>query len=329
MRRPFLSVVVPGRDEAAVLPEFHKRLVTVLSGMDARAEVVYVDDGSTDGTWEFLTGLVKRDARVRAVRLSRSFGHQAALSAGIDRASGDAVVTIDADLQDPPELIPELVVKWREGFAVVHARRTRRLGEGWAKRGASFLFHRLLRLIADVPIIVDTADFRLLDRSACEVLRRMPERHRYLRGLAVWAGFPQAEVRYARQPRKAGRAKYRFGNMISLGLDAIVSFSRVPLKIATWLGVVVVPLSLALLVVGLVRTSSVRTGGWITPVALLALLDGIVLLLLGVLGAYVARVGDEARARPLYVVREEAGKGTPLRKGRGASGGSARSARRT
>ena len=259
-RRQLLSVVVPARDEAAVLPEFHTRLSAVLSGLNMRTEIVYVDDGSTDGTWEFLAGLVERDARVRAVRLSRSYGHQAALSAGIDRASGDAVVTIDADLQDPPELIPELVVKWREGFAVVHARRTRRLGEGWAKRAASFLFHRLLRLIADVPILVDTADFRLLDRSACEVLRRMPERHRYLRGLAVWAGFPQAEVRYARQPRQAGRTKYRLRNMLSLGLDAIVSFSRVPLKIAAWLGAAVVPLSLALLVVGLVRDVLSRSG---------------------------------------------------------------------
>ena len=159
-RQQLLSVVVPARDEAAVLPEFHKRLSTVLSNMDVRAEVVYVDDGSTDGTWEFLAGLVERDAGVRAVRLSRSFGHQAAISAGIDRASGDAVITIDADLQDPPELIQELVVKWREGFAVVHARRTRRIGEGWAKRAASFLFHRLLQLIADVPIRVDVADFR-------------------------------------------------------------------------------------------------------------------------------------------------------------------------
>jgi polyisoprenyl-phosphate glycosyltransferase len=332
IRRQLLSVVVPARDEAAVLPEFHTRLSAVLSTLNVRAEIVYVDDGSTDGTWEFLAGLVERDARVRAVRLSRSYGHQAALSAGIDRASGDAVITIDADLQDPPELIPALVGKWREGFAVVHARRTRRLGEGWAKRAASFLFHRLLRLIADVPILVDTADFRLLDRSACEVLRGMPERHRYLRGLAVWAEFPQAEVRYARQPRLAGRTKYRFGNMVSLGLDAIVSFSRVPLKIAACLGAVVVPLSIALLVFGAVRTYHQGADRWIIPVALLALLDGIVLLLLGVLGAYVSRIGDEARARPLYVVREETGgnaKARPVRKGRGASGGSARSARRT
>jgi dolichol-phosphate mannosyltransferase len=331
-RRQLLSVVVPARDEVAVLPEFHTRLSAVLSGLNMRTEIVYVDDGSTDGTWVLLADLVERDARVRAVRLSRSYGHQAALSAGIDRASGDAVVTIDADLQDPPELIPDLVAKWREGFAVVHARRTRRLGEGWAKRAASYLFHRLLRLVADVPILVDTADFRLLDRAACEVLRRMPERHRYLRGLAVWAGFPRAEVRYERQPRQAGRTKYRFGTMVSLGLDAIVSFSRVPLKIAAWIGAVVVPLGIAMLVVGVVRSPSRGADGWIIPVALLALLDGFVLLLLGVLGAYVARIGDEARARPLYVVREDTAervKRRPVRKGRGASGGSARSARRT
>jgi dolichol-phosphate mannosyltransferase len=335
--RPLLSVVVPARDEAAVLPEFHRRLSAVLSGVPLRAEVVYVDDGSTDGTWAFLAGLAQRDARVRALRLSRSFGHQAALSAGIDRARGDAVVTIDADLQDPPELITELIAKWREGFAVVHARRTRRLGEGWAKRAASLAFHRLLRVVADVPVRVDVADFRLLDRTACDVLRRMPERHRYLRGMAVWAGFPQAEVPYERQPRSAGRTKYRLPGMISLGLDAIVSFSRVPLRIAAWLGAAVVPLSLALLVAGIVRAASGRaesrgTAVWIMPVALLALLDGTVLLLIGVLGAYVARIGDEARARPLYVVREETGGGAKrraVRRRRGASGGSARSARRT
>jgi dolichol-phosphate mannosyltransferase len=264
---------------------------------------------------------------VRAVRLSRTFGHQAALSAGLDRAAGDAVVTIDADLQDPPELIPELAAKCREGYAVVHARRSRRLGEGWARRAASFLFHRLLRLVADVPIRVDTADFRLLDRSACDVLRTMPERHRYLRGMAVWAGFPQAEVRYERQARPAGRTKYRLRSMIGLGLDAVTAFSRVPLRVSGWMGAVVVPASLTLLVVGLVRAATGKPGGWIMAAALLALLDGIVLLLLGVLGAYVARIGDEARARPLYVVREERG-GVPVRRRRGASGGSARSARR-
>ena len=312
--RPLISVVVPARDEAAVLPEFHRRLRAVLSAMPLRAEVVYVDDGSVDGTWELLAGLAAREARVLALRLSRSFGHQAALSAGIDRADGDAVVTIDADLQDPPELIPELVARWRDGFAVVHARRIRRRGEGVAKRATSWLFHRLLRLVADVPVRVDVADFRLLDRAACDVLRAMPERHRYLRGMAVWAGFPQADVPYERMPRAAGRTKYRLRGMAALGLDAIVSFSRAPLRLAGWLGAAVVPASLVLLLIGALEA----------PLALLALLDGVVLLLLAVLGAYVARIGDEAKARPRYVVREE----RPLRKRRGASGGSARSVRR-
>jgi hypothetical protein len=290
--------------------------------------------------------------RVYAVRLSRSFGHQAALTAGIDRARGEAVITIDADLQDPPELIPELVAKWREGFAVVHARRTRRLGEALPKRAASFLFHRILRRVADVPIRVDVADFRLLDRSACDILRRMPERHRYLRGLAVWTGLPEAEVQYERQARAAGRTKYRLRGMMALALDAMTAFSTAPLRVAAWLGAAVVPLSLAGLAAAIFW--ALRGGPWWpTAVALLALLDGVVLLLLGVLGAYVARVGDEARARPLYVVQEEAGSGdglepllgggaagsrrTPersgekprIRRGREASGGSARSARRT
>jgi polyisoprenyl-phosphate glycosyltransferase len=312
--RALVSVVVPARDEAAVLPEFHRRLAAVLADLPVRAQVVYVDDGSVDGTWEMLAGLAAHDDRVIALRLSRSFGHQAALSAGIDRAEGDAVVTLDADLQDPPELIPELVARWRDGSVVVHARRTRRRGEGILKRATAWLFHRLLRLVADVPIRVDVADFRLLDRAACEVLRAMPERHRYLRGMAAWTGFPQAEVPYERQPRRVGRTKYRLRTMVSLGLDAVVSFSRAPLRIAGWLGAVVVASSLVLML----------TGALAVPLALLALLDGIVLLLLAVLGAYVTRIGDEARARPGYVVREE----RPLRRRRGASGGSARSPRR-
>lgn len=338
-RAPLLSVVVPARDEAAVLSEFHRRLSAVLSGMSVRAEVIYVDDGSTDGTWELVSGLAARGVgsrgarsrdsssggvRVRAVRLTRSFGHQAALSAGIDRARGDAVITLDADLQDPPELIPELLARWREGFAVVHARRTRRLGEGWAKRAASWLFHRLLRLVADVPVRVDVADYRLLDRSACDVLRRMPERHRYLRGMAVWTGLSQAEVPYERQARPAGRTKYRMRSMVALGLDAITSFSRAPFGIAGWLGAAAVPASLTLLALGIASAASGGGSGWLVAAALLALLDGVVLLLLAALGAYVARIGDEARGRPLYVVLEE----RPVRTRRGASGGSARSAHR-
>jgi polyisoprenyl-phosphate glycosyltransferase len=312
--RPLISVVVPARDEAAVLPEFHRRLLAVLADLPIRAQVVYVDDGSVDGTWELLAGLAGRDGRVLALRLSRSFGHQAALSAGIDRANGDAVVTLDADLQDPPELICELIERWRDGAAVVHARRIRRRGEGSLKRVSAWLFHRLLRLVADVPVRVDVADFRLLDRAACDVLRAMPERHRYLRGMVAWAGFPQAEVPYERQPRRAGRTKYRLRAMVSLGLDAVVSFSRVPLRLAGWLGAAVVPASLVLMMTGVLAV----------PVALLALLDGVVLLLLALLGAYVARIGDEARARPLYVVREE----RSVRRRRGASGGSVRSSRR-
>jgi polyisoprenyl-phosphate glycosyltransferase len=336
MKTPvFISVVVPARDEEAVLGEFHARLAAVLDRIRGRSEIVYVDDGSADATWSLLCSLARGDTRVRAVRLSRSFGHQAALSAGIDRASGQAVVTIDADLQDPPELIPDLVAKWREGFSVVHAQRVRRLGEGIAKRAASWLFHRLLRAAADVPIQVDVADFRLLGRAACDVLRAMPERRRYLRGLAVWAGFPQACVPYERQPRLAGRTKYRWSGMLRLALDAVTSFSSLPLRVAGWLGAVTAPAGIALAVIAAVRTAGGRAAGWELPVSLLVLLDGVVLLLVGALGAYVWRIGEEARGRPLYVVREEtgavreeAGPARPLRPRRAAGSGSSRSARR-
>jgi dolichol-phosphate mannosyltransferase len=315
--------VVPARDEAAVLPAFHRRLAAVLDRLPARAEIVYVDDGSTDGTWDLLATLAAADRRVSALRLARSVGHQAALSAGIHRAAGDAVVTIDADLQDPPELIPDLVERWRAGFAVVHARRIRRRGEGAAKRATAWLFHRVLRRIADVPLRVDVADYRLLDRAAADVLRAMPERRRYLRGLAAWTGLPQAEITYEREPRAAGRTKYRLRGMVSLALDAVTAFSRAPLRAAGWLGAVVAPLGFAGLVAAVVLAAR---GGpwWPAAVAGLALLDGVVLLLLATLGAYVARVGDEARARPLYVVREE----VPLRRRRAARRGPGRSARR-
>ncbi len=275
-----------------------------LPGVDT-VEWLVVDDGSSDGSLDLLRALAGADRAVRVVCLSRTFGHQAALSAGIDHAEGDAVVTMDADLQDPPELIPEMLERWRGGAMVVCTRRTARRGEGVAKRASAFLFGRLLRRMATVPIPPDVADFRLMDRRVCDVLRRMPERRRYLRGMVAWTGFSQVEVRFERQPRAAGVPKYRLGNMLRLAFDAMSSFARAPLRTAVVLGIAVLVCGGAyLLATTLRRPDAVDAPYW--PLALTALfvLGGVILVALGLLGAYVARVADEVRKRPLYVVRE-------------------------
>jgi len=301
-----ISVVIPVLDEEEVLPELYRQLGEVMRTVGGRHELVFVDDGSEDGSLKLLRGFAASDSAVRVVCLSRSFGHQAALSAGIDHARGDAVVTIDADLQDPPSLLRDMVLRWSEGAEVVYARRSRRRGEGLPKRASAFLFGRFLRLVASVPIPLDVADYRLMDRRVCDCLRRMPERRRYLRGMVAWAGFRQVEIRYDRLPRAAGDPKFRLGNMLRLAFDALSSFARAPLRSAVILGLAALAGSLVVLILALVGRPSARAAGPFGPFALTALLalNGVTLLLLGLLGAYVGRLADEVRQRPLYVVRE-------------------------
>jgi glycosyltransferase involved in cell wall biosynthesis len=310
-----LSVVVPVYNEQESIPVLYQRLTGVLAGVVRSYEIILVDDGSHDLTWEIIRELAGRDGRVKGVSFSRNFGHQMAFTAGLDHADGDAVVIMDADLQDPPELLPELVARWREGFDVVYAVRSRRKGETLFKLFTAAAFYRLLRRITHVNIPVDTGDFRLMSRKAVEAFRHMPERHRFTRGMVAWMGFRQVGVPYVRAARHAGETKYPLRKMLRLASDGITSFSYLPLQLATWVGLLVVTLAFVALVAALV----VRVGGgampaWAIAAAVLALLAGVQLVAVGLLGEYVGRALDEVKRRPLYLVRETVGLGETERR---------------
>ncbi|MFH1183607.1 MAG: glycosyltransferase family 2 protein [Chloroflexota bacterium] len=300
------SIVAPIFNEAESLPYLYQRIKKVMSAMREPWELILVDDGSTDGSTEAIRGLARKDRRVRPVIFARNFGHQIAITAGWDFARGDAVVIIDADLQDPPEAIPDLARKWREGYDVVYAVRAERKGESWFKRLSASLFYRLIYRITDVAIPVDTGDFRLMDRKVVDVLKTMRERHRFPRGMSAWVGFRQIGVQYRRSPRYAGVTKYPFKKMLLLALNAITSFSYFPLQVATYFGffsagiaILAIPLVVYLRMAGIPQF----TGQATTLIAVL-FLGGIQLISLGVLGEYIGRLYDEAKGRPLYIVRE-------------------------
>ena len=304
-----LSVVIPCCDEEAVLPEMHRRLVAVLDRVpDLDFELIYVDDGSRDGTLTLLRGLQRADGRVRIVALSRNFGHQAALTAGVQHAAGDAVVPIDADLQDPPEVIPEMLDLWRRGAKVVYGVRSRR-DETRFKRWTAYAFYRLLERLSDGRVPVDAGDFRLMDRTVADVFLSMPERDRFVRGMVAWTGFRQEAVSFRRAARAAGETRYRIGKMMAFAVDGIVSFSAAPLRLPTWLGL----LSVGLAAAGVVHAVTVRfsTGAWVSgeTALLIAVLftGGAQLLFLGILGEYVGRIYGEVKRRPLYVIKERLG----------------------
>ena len=307
-----ISVVVPCYNEEAVLPETHRRLVSALEGIEGvRFEIVYADDGSQDATPDLLRALQAADPRVRVVRLSRNFGHQLAVSAGLEHAAGDAVVVIDADLQDPPEVIRELVARWREGFQVVYGQRTDRPGETPFKLWTAKTFYRLINRVSQIKIPPEAGDFRLLDRRVVEVLLAMPERDRFLRGMVSWVGFRQAAVGYAREPRRAGQSKYPLARMLRFAADGVLSFSVTPLRLAIWLGFAAIVAALAgivyALVVRLYTDDWVR--GWASIFTAVLFLGGVQLVTLGIVGEYVGRVYAEVKRRPLYVVSERLGFG--------------------
>jgi len=303
-----LSVVVPVFNERESVPELYRRLTGALAGAVSSFEIVLVDDGSNDGSWEMIRELAARDSRVKGLSFSRNFGHQMAFTAGLDHADGDAVVIMDADLQDPPELLPELVARWREGNDVVYAVRARRAGETAFKLFTAAAFYRLLRRITHVDIPVDTGDFRLMSRKAVEAFRRMPERHRFTRGMVAWLGFRQVGVSYERAARHAGETKYPLRKMLRLASDGITSFSYIPLQLASWVGLAVSASAFLALVAALaIRLGGGRMPAWAIAAAALALLGGVQLLAVGLLGEYVGRVLDEAKGRPLYLVRETVG----------------------
>jgi polyisoprenyl-phosphate glycosyltransferase len=303
--KPMLSVVVPVYNEEGTLHELHRRLAAVLSTIGPH-EILLVDDGSTDNSWKLMEGLAAAHASIRLVRLSRNFGHQAAISAGLDASRGDAVVTIDGDLQDPPELIPELVSRWREGYDVVYAIRKARAGEPKWRLLVIRAFYKILRRIAGTEIPENVGDFRLISRRVVEALSAMPERARFLRGMTTWVGFRQTGVEYRRDARHAGVSKYPPRTLLRLALDGITSFSTVPLQIVTWLGLISIAFCLtALAYVFYSRTfTNDVPQGWTSLLIVVLLLGGVQLVSLGIIGQYIARIYDEAKQRPLYFVAE-------------------------
>ncbi len=309
MTRPRISIVAPAYNEEEVLPEFYRRVREVMDSVGEPWELILVNDGSRDNTLAVMRELHEKDPRVKIVSFSRNFGHQLAITAGLDYASGDAVVIIDADLQDPPEVIPELIAKWREGYDVVYAVRKERKGESWFKEWTAKFFYRLIYRITDVDIPKDTGDFRLMDRKVVEALRTMRERNRFMRGLSVWVGFKQTGVYYVREPRFAGETKYPFRKMLKFALDAITSFSYVPLQLATYTGFAIAGLSLvAVLVAVYLRLTTGRALlGQATTLVAVLFLGGIQLIFLGIIGEYLGRIYDEVKARPLYIVAETIG----------------------
>jgi dolichol-phosphate mannosyltransferase len=301
------SIVAPIYNEIGNIPEFYRRVRDVMKSIDASWELVLVDDGSTDGSTESIRELAAQDKHVRPVIFARNFGHQIAITAGWDYSRGKAVIIIDADLQDPPEVIPELVAKWREGYEVVYAVRARREGESWFKIFSASLFYRLIYRITDIKIPLDTGDFRLLDRKVVDVLKTMHERHRFPRGMAAWVGFRQIGVEYHRAVRFSGETKYPFQKMLRLALNAITGFSYFPLQVATLFGFVSAGISiLTIPVVIILRMTGAQAFlGQATTLIAVLFLGGVQLISLGILGEYIGRLYDEAKGRPLYIVRDE------------------------
>jgi len=300
------SIVVPVFNELENIPELYRRLRATLDSVGETWELVLVDDGSTDGSTERIRELAAKDKRVRPVIFARNFGHQVAITAGWDYARGDAVVIMDADLQDPPEVILELIARWREGYEVVYAVRAEREGESWFKKATASLFYRLIYRITDVKIPLDSGDFRLLDRKVVEVLKTMRERHRFPRGMAAWVGFRQIGVAYKRAVRYSGETKYPFKKMFRLALNAITGFSYFPLQLATYFGFLSAGISIVAIPVVIVMrlTGSQAFLGQASTLIAVLFLGGVQLISLGVLGEYIGRLYDEAKGRPLYIVRE-------------------------
>jgi len=301
---PVLSVVIPVFNEEGNLPILYERLTTVLQDAEPNYEVIFVNDGSRDRSGELMQTLAARDSHLQVVELARNFGHQIAISAGLDFARGNAVVIMDADLQDPPEVLPQFVAKWREGYEVVYAIRERRK-EGWFKRTAYAFFYRLLHTIASIDIPLDAGDFCIMDRRVVDLLVHMPERNRFVRGIRTWVGYDQVGLAYERQARYAGEPKYNFRKLIYLALDGLVSFSYVPLRMITMSGFGMSFISIMMAVFYAIKklTVGLSPPGFATTVVSIFFLAGVQLITLGVIGEYIGRIFEEVKRRPLYVVR--------------------------
>lgn len=303
------SIVVPVFNEELVVNESYKRLKQVMDTTNESYELIFVNDGSRDKTPEIVAQICEEDKNVRLINFSRNFGHQTAITAGMDNSSGQAVVVIDADLQDPPEVILEMIAKWKEGYDVVYGQRLKRKGETFFKKVTAKMFYRLLSSMTSVDIPVDTGDFRLIDRKVCDVMSSLTEQNRYVRGLVSWVGFRQTAVTYVRDERFAGETKYPLKKMLKFAMDGITTFSYKPLKLSTYVGFLVAAASfIYLLVVICLRLFTDATvTGWASTLAVSLIFNGVILMMLGIIGEYIGRIYDEAKGRPLYIIREKLG----------------------
>lgn len=301
-----LSVIIPVYNEEGNLELLFKRLEKVLSTTDATPEYIFINDGSRDHSMEIIRQLAMKDSRVKFIDFSRNFGHQTAVTAGLDYCNGDCAIIIDADLQDPPEMITELYTKWKEGFEVAYARRRSRQGENYLKKWTARVFYRLLKKITSIQIPVDTGDFRIIDRKVINVLKQMPEQQKFLRGQISWIGFRQTAVEYDRDERYAGKTGYTYSKMIRFALDGITSFSNFPLRFATMMGFLVSAIAFLLILYALYQRLVSRefVPGWASLMLAILFMGGVQLISLGILGEYISRMDVNVRKRPLYIVRE-------------------------
>jgi dolichol-phosphate mannosyltransferase len=307
---PVYSLIIPIYNEEENITELYRRVRSVIDRLEQSVELIFINDGSRDHSLKLIQNLQKKDDRICYLSLARNFGHQIAVTAGLNFARGQAVIILDADLQDPPELIPDLLEKWRQGYQVVYAQRTKRKNEGWFKRFTAYLFYRLLKYLADVDIPTDTGDFCLMDRQVVDLLNSMPEQNRYIRGLRSWVGFRQTALQFERDPRFAGEVKYTFRKSFTLAINSLVSFSKVPLRLSTYLGLFSALLAalMALLVLywRLYQPNSPITGFAAIMIAIL-FLGSVQLVCIGILGEYVGRIYEEVKGRPLYTLAEVSG----------------------
>ena len=301
------SVVVPMYNEEEVIPVTYQRLTDVMEKANVNYEIIFVNDGSRDKTAELLNEICDNDKRVKLLDFSRNFGHQIAITAGMDYSCGQCIVVIDGDLQDPPELIPAMIEKWKDGYDVVYGKRISRQGESIFKKLTAAIYYRLLRSMTDVSIPVDTGDFRLIDRKVCDALKEVKERNRYVRGLISWLGFKQTSIEFERQERFAGETKYPLRKMLKLAFDGITTFSYKPLKLASYIGTIISLGSFAYLIFVIVQRlffPETVQPGWASTLAVSLFFNGITLLMLGIMGEYVGRIYDEVKGRPLYIIKE-------------------------
>lgn len=299
-----LSLVVPAFNEEEAMEQSFERTYRAMSSIGYPFEIIYIDDGSRDRTWEIISRLAREHEEVKALRFSRNFGHQLAVTAGMDEAKGDAVIIMDADLQDPPEVIADMVKAWEQGADIAYGKRLHRKGETAAKKFTAWCYYRLLNMMSAYPIPLDTGDFRLLDKAVADEFKVLREHNRFLRGMSAWLGYNAVPVEYVREERCAGKTKYTLKKMLGLAADGIFGFSSRPLTLIGWAGLAVLCIALLGLIATIACAAVTGVPGWLWAVCALVLLDGVILCAMGVQGAYTQRIYDEVKGRPLYIIKE-------------------------